>query len=482
MKRVIGELKKMENVILFIDEIHTIVGAGAVSGGSMDASNMLKPVLTSGGIKCIGSTTYEEYKKYFEKDRALSRRFQKIDIPEPSVNDTIAILEGLKNYYEDHHYVVYTEEAVKAAAELSAKYINDRHLPDKAIDVIDEAGAFARMNTEDDEELLTIDVHEVEAVVARIARIPEKSISSSEMDRLRDIETRLKERIYGQDGAIEAVAESIKRNRAGFGNPDRPVASFLFVGPTGVGKTELARQLAEQMGMPLHRYDMSEYQEKHTVARLIGAPPGYVGYEEGGLLTEGIRKTPYAVVLFDEIEKAHPDIFNTLLQVLDYATLTDNNGKKADFRNVVIIMTSNAGARQIGKPQMGFEDRIVTGEAIDEAVDKTFSPEFRNRLDGIVTFKHLSKENILDIVRREAGVFIDQLAEKNVHLTITDVCYDLLAEKGYSREFGAREIARVIQDSIKKRFVDRVLFGDLSEGGSAIVDVEEGEIIVRVPS
>lgn len=482
MKRVIGELKKMENVILFIDEIHTIVGAGAVSGGSMDASNMLKPVLTSGGIKCIGSTTYEEYKKYFEKDRALSRRFQKIDIPEPSVNDTIAILEGLKNYYEDHHHVVYTEEAVKAAAELSAKYINDRHLPDKAIDVIDEAGAFARMNCEEDDELLTIDLHEVEAVVARIARIPEKSISSREMDRLRDIESGLKEHIYGQDGAIEAVAESIKRNRAGFGNPDRPVASFLFVGPTGVGKTELARQLAEQMGMPIHRYDMSEYQEKHTVARLIGAPPGYVGYEEGGLLTEGIRKTPYAVVLFDEIEKAHPDIFNTLLQVLDYATLTDNNGKKADFRNVVIIMTSNAGARQIGKPQMGFEDRIITGEAIDEAVDKTFSPEFRNRLDGIVTFKHLSKENILDIVRREAGIFIDQLAEKNVHLTITDACYDLLAERGYSREFGAREIARVIQDSIKKRFVDRVLFGDLSEGGSAIVDVEEGEIVVHVPS
>ncbi len=482
MKRVIGELKKMENVILFIDEIHTIVGAGAVSGGSMDASNMLKPVLTSGGIKCIGSTTYEEYKKYFEKDRALSRRFQKIDIPEPSVNDTIAILEGLKNYYEDHHHVVYTEEALNAAAELSAKYINDRHLPDKAIDVIDEAGAFARMNCEEDDELLTIDLHEVEAVVARIARIPEKSISSREMDRLRDIESGLKEHIYGQDGAIEAVAESIKRNRAGFGNPDRPVASFLFVGPTGVGKTELARQLAEQMGMPIHRYDMSEYQEKHTVARLIGAPPGYVGYEEGGLLTEGIRKTPYAVVLFDEIEKAHPDIFNTLLQVLDYATLTDNNGKKADFRNVVIIMTSNAGARQIGKPQMGFEDRIITGEAIDEAVDKTFSPEFRNRLDGIVTFKHLSKENILDIVRREAGIFIDQLAEKNVHLTITDACYDLLAERGYSREFGAREIARVIQDSIKKRFVDRVLFGDLSEGGSAIVDVEEGEIVVHVPS
>lgn len=481
MKKVISELQKMDNVILFIDEIHTVVGAGAVSGGSMDASNMLKPVLTSGKVKCVGSTTFEEYKKYFDKDRALSRRFQKIEIPEPTTEQTYEILLGLKDRYEEYHDIKYTDEALRAAAELSAKYINDRHLPDKAIDVIDEAGAFARMyRKEGSEEKVEIAEKDIESIVAKIARIPEKSISSSEMDKLKSLVNEIKSKIFGQDQAIEHVIGAIKRNRAGFGNPDRPIASFLFVGPTGVGKTELARQLSTSLGVSIHRFDMSEYQEKHTVARLIGAPPGYVGYEEGGLLTEAIRKTPYAVLLLDEIEKAHQDIFNTLLQVMDYATLTDNNGKKADFRNVIIIMTSNAGAREIGKSQMGFGDRIVRDDALKTAVDRIFSPEFRNRLDAIVSFNNLDEGIILQIVKKEVALFNEQLSEKGVELEVTDECYAWLAKNGYSIQFGAREISRLVQDRIKKFFVDEVLFGKLKEGGKAVADIENDQVVINI--
>ncbi len=480
MKKVLSELQKMKDVILFIDEIHTVVGAGAVSGGSMDASNMLKPILSSGHVRCIGSTTYDEYKKYFDKDRALSRRFQKIDIPEPSVEETTDILKGLQKYYEEYHHVKYTDEALKSVVDLSAKYINDRHLPDKAIDVIDEAGAYARMYRENDDETVVIDTGDVEKIISKMAKIPEKSVSSSEMTRLKDMIAELKEEIFGQDQAISMVTEAIKRNRAGFGSPDRPIASFLFVGPTGVGKTELARQLAGYLGVTIHRFDMSEYQEKHTVARLIGAPPGYVGYEEGGLLTEAIRKTPYAVLLLDEIEKAHPDIFNTLLQVMDYATLTDNNGKKADFKNVIIIMTSNAGAREIGKTQMGFGERTMSAGAISEAVDRIFSPEFRNRLDSIVTFNHLNEEIILDIVKKEVRLFTKQLSEKNIELAVTDECYLWLAKKGYSPQFGAREIGRLVQDKIKSFFVDHVLFGELSGGGSAKADIVDDEVKITM--
>ncbi|HPV40223.1 MAG TPA: ATP-dependent Clp protease ATP-binding subunit ClpA [Spirochaetota bacterium] len=480
MKKVIAELQGMQNVILFIDEIHTVVGAGAVSGGSMDASNMLKPLLSHGKVKCIGTTTYEEYKKYFDKDRALSRRFQKIEIPETTMEETHDILAGLQDRYEKYHNVKYTDEALRAAVELSAKYINDRFLPDKAIDVIDEAGAFTRMYRESDDEEITITVHDIEKVVAKMAKIPEKSVSSSETSRLRDIEIELKRQIFGQDGAIEHVCEAIKRNRAGFGNPDRPIASFLFVGPTGVGKTELARQLSQVLGVRLHRYDMSEYQEKHTVARLIGAPPGYVGYEEGGLLTEAIRKTPYAVLLLDEIEKAHQDIFNTLLQVMDYATLTDNTGKKADFRNVIIIMTSNAGAREIGKAQMGFDDRKVTETAIKDAVDRIFSPEFRNRLDAVVKFNDLDEDIIVQIVKKSINLFRKQLSEKQITLEVTDECYRWLGNKGYSPRFGAREIDRLVQDKIKKFFVDEVLFGRLAGGGTAVAEIVNDDVAIRI--
>jgi len=480
MKRVISELQNMENVILFIDEIHTVVGAGAVSGGSMDASNMLKPLLSSGKVKCIGSTTYEEYKKYFDKDRALSRRFQKIEIPETTIEETHKILLGLKDRYEEYHDVHYTDEALRVAVELSSKYINDRYLPDKAIDVIDEAGAYSRMTRVEGEDAIAITVNNIEKIVAKIAKIPEKSVTSSEMSRLRDIEIELKKQIFGQDSAIAHVCEAIKRNRAGFGNPDRPIASFLFVGPTGVGKTELARQLAATLGVKLHRFDMSEYQEKHTVARLIGAPPGYIGYEEGGLLTEGIRKSPYAVLLLDEIEKAHQDIYNTLLQVMDYATLTDNTGKKADFRNVIIIMTSNAGAREIGKAQMGFEERKVTETAIKDAVDRIFSPEFRNRLDAVVKFNDLDEEIIVQIVKKSVNLFRQQLAEKRVELEVTEECYRWLGRKGYSPKFGAREIDRLVQDKIKRFFVDEVLFGRLAGGGSAHADVENDDVRITI--
>jgi ATP-dependent Clp protease ATP-binding subunit ClpA len=471
VKRVVEELLKKEKVILFIDEIHTLVGAGAVSGGAMDASNMLKPALTSGRLRCIGSTTHEEYGKFFDKDRALSRRFQKIDINEPSEADAIAILNGLKSKYEDFHKVRYSDSAVEAAVKLSAQFITERRLPDKAIDVIDEAGAFARIRADQTvTETIEIGLPVIETVISKIARIPERSVGESEKDRLRILESKLKEKIFGQDNAIETVAKAVKRSRAGFRSEGKPVANFLFAGPTGVGKTELARQLADIMGIAMFRFDMSEYQEKYTISRLIGSSPGYIGYEDGGQLTDSVRKQPHAVVLLDEIEKAHPDIFNILLQIMDYATLTDNQGRKADFSNVILIMTSNAGAREIGKELIGFGERIQDDSVVDSAVERIFTPEFRNRLDAVVRFSHLSREIMLSIVRKEIDLFAAQLAEKKVSLTVTDACLDKLAEEGYSKEFGARNASRIIEEKIKSFFVDEVLFGKLSEGGSAAVD------------
>jgi ATP-dependent Clp protease ATP-binding subunit ClpA len=502
IKRVIEEIIKKERAILFIDEIHTLVGAGAVSGGALDASNLLKPALTSGKIRCIGSTTHEEYTKFFDKDRALSRRFQKIDINEPSEADAVAILKGLRPKYEEYHRVKYTDSAVEGAVQLSAQFITERRLPDKAIDVIDEAGAAARIDffkkeslkkeklekleknsltkQEGTVDIIEIGLPQIEAVVSRIARIPERSVGESEKDKLKTLEDKLKARLFGQDPAVAAVVKAVKRSRAGFRAEGKPVANFLFVGPTGVGKTELARSLADILGVSMHRFDMSEYQEKHTVSRLIGSPPGYVGYEEGGLLTDAIRKQPHAVVLLDEIEKAHPDIYNILLQIMDYATLTDNNGRKADFRNVVLIMTSNAGARDIGRSLIGFGERNIDESAVDDAVEKTFTPEFRNRLDAVVRFGHLSKNIMTSIVRKELDQFRDQLRDKNVTLGVTDVCMDHLADDGYSREFGARNAGRVVEEKIKSFFVDEVLFGRLSEGGSAQADWRDGDYRIEV--
>jgi ATP-dependent Clp protease ATP-binding subunit ClpA len=485
MKKVVDVLLKKEKAILFIDEIHTIVGAGAVTGGSMDASNLLKPALTSGKLRCIGSTTYEEYNKIFEKDRALSRRFQKIDIAEPSQAEAVEILKGLRAKYEDYHKVKYSDEALEAAVRLSAQFITERRLPDKAIDVIDEAGARARINAFKSGEtvessVIEIKVPEIETVVAKIARIPERSVTSSEKDRLAGLETSLKREVFGQDGAIDAVVKAVKRSRAGFRAPDKPIANFLFVGPTGVGKTELARQLAKQLGVMLHRFDMSEYQEKHTVSRLIGSPPGYVGYEEGGLLTDAIRKNPHAVVLLDEIEKAHSDIYNILLQIMDYATLTDNQGRKADFRNVILIMTSNAGARDVGKNLIGFGERSITDTALDEAVERAFTPEFRNRLDTVVHFNNLPMPIIERIVVKALDDFREQLTEKKVTLRTSDAVIKYLAGKGYSREFGARNIGRLVEDKIKSFFVDEVLFGRLEHGGIASADVVGEDIAFTV--
>ncbi len=499
IKKVVDELLKKDKSILFIDEIHTIVGAGAVSGGSLDASNLLKPALTSGKLRCIGSTTYEEYNKFFEKDRALSRRFQKIDIVEPSQGETVEILKGLRVKYEEYHKVRYSDEALELAVRLSAQYITERRLPDKAIDVIDEAGAWARMNAyktgtdaipaagadgsvpaQTETATLDISPKEIEVVVAKIARIPERSVSMSEKDKLASLEADLKTDVFGQDRAVESVVKAVKRSRAGFRSPDKPVANFMFVGPTGVGKTELARQLAQHMGISLHRFDMSEYQEKHTVSRLIGSPPGYVGYEEGGLLTDAIRKTPHAVVLLDEIEKAHPDVYNILLQIMDYATLTDNQGRKADFRNVILIMTSNAGARDIGKSLIGFGDRAMTDTALSEAVERAFTPEFRNRLDAVVHFENLPPEIIERIVVKAIDEFRVQLAEKKVELVATPALIKHLAEKGYSREFGARNISRLVEDKIKTFFVDEVLFGRLTAGGKALADLVDGEVSITV--
>jgi ATP-dependent Clp protease ATP-binding subunit ClpA len=511
VKRVVEEMLKKEKAILFIDEIHTLVGAGSVSGSALDASNLLKPALTSGRLRCIGSTTHEEYNKFFEKDRALSRRFQKIDINEPSEEMAINIVKGLKSRYEAYHHVCYSDEVVETAVRLSAQFITERRLPDKAIDVIDEAGAYARIeayknkkktdetantmlnnaenltdaqpSTVQDGHVETIEISlpVIETVVSKIARIPQRSVGESEKDKLKNLEERLKERIFGQSEAVAAVVKAVKRSRAGFRAEGKPVANFLFAGPTGVGKTELARQLSEILGIAMLRFDMSEYQEKYTVSRLIGSSPGYVGYEDGGQLTDAVRKQPHAVVLLDEIEKAHPDIYNILLQIMDYATLTDNQGRKADFRNVIFIMTSNAGAREIGKGLIGFGDRIMDDSAVDSAVEKIFTPEFRNRLDAVVRFDHLSREIMLLIVRKELDAFTVQLAEKNVTLTVTDTCVDKLAEEGYSREFGARNAGRLIEDKIKSFFVDEVLFGRLNEGGSAVVDWREDSYCMDIP-
>ncbi len=466
LKKIINELVESGDSILFIDEIHNIVGAGAVSGGAMDASNIIKPVLSSRKLQCIGSTTYEEYKKYFEKDRALSRRFQKIDIKEPSIEETVSILKGLKENFEEFHKVKYSDSALTAAVELSNKYINERFLPDKAIDVIDEAGALLKIeNGKRTRKSYKVGIKDIEKVISKISRIPEKNVSEKDLSKLKKVEKELRKRIFGQDNAVALVSEAIKRSRAGFGKEDKPVASFLFVGPTGVGKTELSKELAAVLNISFHRFDMSEYQERHAVARLIGAPPGYVGFDQGGLLTETVRKDPHCVLLLDEIEKAHSDIFNTLLQIMDYATLTDNTGRKADFRNVIIIMTSNAGARKIGKSGIGFDDKIIKDEAISRSVEKYFSPEFRNRLDKMVIFERLNKSSVLNIVKKEINEFKDQLSAKNIKLNLTPDVYKLIAKLGYSNLFGAREIARVVQEKIKDYFVDEVLFGKLSKGG-----------------
>jgi ATP-dependent Clp protease ATP-binding subunit ClpA len=473
LKAVLKALQKQPNAILFIDEIHTIVGAGATTGGSMDASNLLKPVLNSGRLRCIGSTTYQEYKASFERDRALSRRFQKIEVGEPSVEDTVLILQGLKSRYEEHHDVRYDDDAIRAAAELSAKYINDRFLPDKAIDVVDETGAADRLRGE---KLRTHKVtsEDVESVVAKIAKIPQKTVSHSDREALGNLEGALRSVIFGQDPAIHELVSAIKLSRSGLRSPEKPIGSFLFSGPTGVGKTELAKQIARVLGVEFLRYDMSEYSEKHTVSRLIGAPPGYVGFDQGGLLTDAVRKHPYSVVVLDEIEKAHPDLFNILLQVMDHATLTDNNGRKADFRNVVLILTTNAGAREMSSKTIGFGEKqalIDTSKAKD-AIERTFTPEFRNRLDGWILFSGLGPETILKVVDKEVGLLQAQLSDKKVTLELTPAARGWLAENGYDPAFGARPMARLVDQSLKKPLAEALLFGELQAGGCARFDVK----------
>ncbi|MEJ5210071.1 MAG: ATP-dependent Clp protease ATP-binding subunit ClpA [Burkholderiales bacterium] len=471
LKAVLKHLVDNQRAILFIDEIHTLIGAGAASGGTLDASNLLKPALSSGQLKCIGATTYNEYRGIFEKDHALSRRFQKIDVPEPSVAETVEILRGLKSRFESHHGVKYTAAALTTAAELSAKFINDRHLPDKAIDVIDEAGAAQRILPKSKQKK-TITPREIEEIVAKIARIPPKNVSSDDRNALRNLDRDLKSVVFGQDEAIDALASAIKMARSGLGNPQKPIGCFLFSGPTGVGKTEVARQLAYTMGIELIRFDMSEYMERHAVSRLIGAPPGYVGFDQGGLLTEAITKHPYSVLLLDEIEKAHPDIFNILLQVMDHGTLTDNNGRKADFRNVVIIMTTNAGAEALNKSGIGFAQPAKAGDEMAE-IKRLFSPEFRNRLDAIISFKPLTKEIILRVVDKFLMQLESQLHEKKVEATFTEALREHLAARGFDPLMGARPMARLIQDTIRKALADELLFGRLVNGGKVTVDVDE---------
>jgi ATP-dependent Clp protease ATP-binding subunit ClpA len=474
LKAVMKEIENYPGAILFIDEIHTVIGAGATSGGAMDASNLLKPALQSGTLRCIGSTTYKEYRQHFEKDRALVRRFQKIDIKEPTIEDSIEILKGLKPYFEEYHKLKYTNDAVKAAVELSAKYINDRKLPDKAIDVIDETGA-SQMLVPEAKRKKKIGVREVEATVATMARIPPKTISKSDAEVLLNIDKDLKRLVFGQDKAIEALASSIKLSRAGLREPEKPIGCYLFSGPTGVGKTEVAKQLANLMGVELLRFDMSEYMEKHTVSRLIGAPPGYVGFDQGGLLTDGIDQHPHSVLLLDEIEKAHPDLFNILLQVMDHGKLTDHNGKKVDFRNVVLIMTTNAGAADMTKPALGFGSSKRTGDDT-EAVNRLFTPEFRNRLDAVIPFSGLPPEVILKVVEKFVFQLEAQLADRGVTIELTEQAARWLAEKGYDEKFGARPLARVIQEHIKKPLADELLFGKLEHGGTVKVTVVgEGE-------
>ena len=472
LKAVITALVEKKDAILFIDEIHTIVGAGAVSGGTMDASNILKPAIASGRLRCIGSTTYAEYKASFERDRALARRFQKIEIGEPSLVETVEILKGLKSYYEEHHKVTFSDEALQLAAELSAKYIHDRHLPDKAIDVLDEAGARARMlGTQGS----IIGVDEIEQVVARIAKIPPRTIAVSEKDRLQNLESDLRTAIYGQDHAIKQIVSAIKLSRSGLGNGEKPIGSFLFSGPTGVGKTELAKQLAASLGVEFIRFDMSEYMEPHTVSRLIGAPPGYVGFDQGGLLTDAIMRTPYAVLVLDEIEKAHPNLFSILLQVMDHATLTDNNGKKADFRNVIMIMTTNAGGREMTDAGMGFRNNPGSGRGRG-AIERTFAPEFRNRLDAWIAFDPLSFETTEKVVDKFIAELRTQLTPKNVTLELREGGRAWLAKHGYDQAFGARPMARLISTKIKEPLVDAILFGSLANGGNVVVDASGDEL------
>ena len=475
-KALLGELKKRPQAILFIDEIHTIIGAGAASGGVMDASNLLKPLLSSGDIRCIGSTTFQEFRGIFEKDRALARRFQKVDVSEPSVEDTISILRGLKGRFEQHHGIEYSDEALRAAAELASRYINDRHMPDKAIDVIDEAGAFQRLQPVESR-VKRIEVAQVEDIVAKIARIPPKHVSVSDKELLRNLERDLRLTVFGQDAAIDSLSTAIKLSRAGLKSPDKPVGSFLFAGPTGVGKTEAARQLAKALGIELIRFDMSEYMERHTVSRLIGAPPGYVGFDQGGLLTEAITKQPHCVLLLDEIEKAHPEVFNLLLQVMDHGTLTDNNGRASDFRNVIIIMTTNAGAEAMQKASIGFSSKHQTGDEMGE-IKRIFSPEFRNRLDAIVSFKALDEQVILRVVDKFLLQLEQQLAEKKVEVTFTDKLRKFLAKKGFDPLMGARPMQRLIQDTIRKALADELLFGRLTEGGRLEVDLDEKDEVL----
>ncbi|NRD61564.1 ATP-dependent Clp protease ATP-binding subunit ClpA [Corallococcus exiguus] len=477
LKGVLKALQELPDAILFIDEIHTIVGAGATSGGSMDASNLLKPALASGRLRCIGSTTFQEFKASFERDRALSRRFQKIEVDEPSVEDTVKVLEGLRSRYEEHHHVKYGEGALQAAAELAAKHINDRFLPDKAIDVIDEAGAAERLKPEGVRTGI-VSAHDVEQVVSKMAKIPAKSVSASEGVQIQNLDKELKGVIYGQDKAIEEMVGAIKLSRSGLRAPEKPIGSFLFSGPTGVGKTELAKQLAQSLGVEFLRFDMSEYSEKHTVSRLIGAPPGYVGFDQGGLLTDAVRKHPYAVLVLDEIEKAHPDLFNILLQVMDHATLTDNNGRKADFRNIILILTTNAGAQEMSTKAMGFGDTsvVVDGSRAKKAIERTFTPEFRNRLDGWILFSGLPPEVILKVVDKEVRLLQKVLDEKKVKLELTPAARAWLAEHGYDPAFGARPMARLVDNTLKKPLAEALLFGSLKSGGVARFDVVDDAV------
>ena len=470
LKAILKELGKDKEAILFIDEIHTIIGAGAASGGVMDASNLLKPKLSSGELRCIGSTTYQEYQGIFEKDRALARRFQKVDVVEPSVGDTTKILQGLKSRYEEHHSVRFTQKALQAAAELSAKYINERHLPDKAIDVMDEAGASQRLLPVSKRKK-TINVSDIEQIIAKMARIPEKSVSASDKEVLKNLNRNLKMVVFGQDDAIENLTDAIHLSRSGLGQEEKPIGSFLFAGPTGVGKTEVTQQLAKIMGVELVRFDMSEYMERHAVSRLIGAPPGYVGFDQGGLLTDAVIKNPYSVVLLDEIEKAHSDIYNILLQVMDHGTLTDNNGRKVDFRNVVLVMTTNAGVQETVRKSIGFKQQDHSHDALSE-INKVFSPEFRNRLDSIIWFNHLDSEVILQVVDKFIIELQAQLDVKGVSLEVTSAARAYLAEKGYDKGMGARPMARLIKNEIKKELANELLFGELSKGGNVKVELD----------
>ena len=478
LKAVMNELEDHPDAILFIDEIHTVIGAGATSGGAMDASNLLKPSLQGGKLRCMGSTTYKEFRQHFEKDRALARRFQKIDVVEPTIDDSIKILKGLKPYFEDHHNVKYTSDAIKTAVELASRYINDRKLPDKAIDVIDEAGAAQHLLSES-KRRRNIGQKEIEAVVAKIARIPPKNVSKDDAEVLRDLENKLKTVVFGQDKAISALASAIKLSRAGLREPEKPIGNYLFAGPTGVGKTEVARQLADTLGIELLRFDMSEYMEKHAVSRLIGAPPGYVGFDQGGMLTDGIDQNPHCVLLLDEIEKAHPDVFNILLQVMDYGKLTDHNGRSVDFRNVIIIMTSNAGAAEQAKAAIGFGKSLREDEDTI-AIERLFSPEFRNRLDSIISFSALSKEIIVQVVDKFVVQLEAQLMDRNVAIELSKTAAEWLGDKGYDNRMGARPLARVIQEEIKKPLAEELLFGKLSKGGLVKVGIKNGKIELKI--